>query len=83
MVARLALAPGLCHWINAIIMSYLIEPVEIIFSRILAMIFTGSAEDAASHQAVGEKDNNQMHVWNVMAYVNSCADCDKSIFVSF
>ena len=64
-------------------MSYWIEPVEIIFLRTLAMIFTGSAEDAASHPAVGEKDNNQMHVWNVMAYVNSCTDCDKSIFVSF
>ena len=57
--------------------------MEIIFLRTLAMIFTGSAEDAASHPAVGEKDNNQMHVWNVMAYVNSSTDCDKSIFVSF
>ena len=39
------------------------------------MIFTGSAEDAASHQAVGEKDNNQMHVWNVEVYVNAYTEC--------
>ena len=32
------------------------------------MIFSGSAKDVGSHQAVGEKDNNQMHVWNVEVY---------------
>ena len=39
------------------------------------MICSGFARDAGSHPAVGEKDNNQMHVWNVEVYVNAYTEC--------
>ena len=39
------------------------------------MVCSGSAKNVGSHQAVGEKDNNQMHVWNVEVYVNAYTEC--------
>ena len=39
------------------------------------MMFYGFVKSVGSRQAVGEKDNNQMHVWNVEIYVNACTEC--------
>ena len=39
------------------------------------MVFSGFVKSVGSRQPVGEKDNNQMHVWNVEVYVNACKEC--------
>ena len=39
------------------------------------MVCFGFVKSVGSRQPVGEKDNNQMHVWNVEVYVNAYTEC--------